>query len=151
VRRAGYRTGRTSRALRNFEAGFNCAQSVLSVYGGRMGLDPAVGNKVSQAFGAGMSRMAWTCGAVTGALMVIGLKHGKTRAQDDAAKEKTYALSREFIRRFEARHGSLTCRELLGHHIGTARGAAIITAKDFHRQRCSKYVRDAVLILDDLL
>jgi len=46
---------------------------VLSTYGTRSGLDRETGLKVAGAFGAGMARMGETCGAVTGAFMVIGL------------------------------------------------------------------------------
>ena len=55
--------------------------------------------------------------------MVIGLAHGKATLRDDAAKERTYALTREFWRRFRERQGSLVCRELLGVNIGTPEGA----------------------------
>jgi len=45
------------------------------VYGGRSGLDRETALKVAGAFGAGMARTGGTCGSVTGALMVIGLKY----------------------------------------------------------------------------
>lgn len=142
---------RVDRALKNFANGFNCAQAVLSAYSRELGLKPPQGHRVSQAFGAGIARMAGPCGAVTGALMVIGLKHGKTEAKDEAAKEKTYSLAQEFVRRFKAKHGSLTCLGLLGHHIGTPRGMKALQKMNFHKDICPKYVKDAVLILDKIL
>jgi len=142
---------RVDKALKEFSRGFNCAQAVLSPYSRELGLKPAQGHRVSQSFGAGMARLAGTCGAVTGGLMVIGLKYGKTEARDEAAKEKTYALAQEFMRRFKSKHGSLTCLGLLGHHIGTRRGSLAIKRKNFHETRCPRYVRDAVLILNRLL
>jgi C_GCAxxG_C_C family probable redox protein len=142
---------RVNRALKNFDGGFNCAQAVLSAYGSGLGLEPTQGHRVSQSFGAGMARMAGPCGAVTGALMVIGLKHGKTEAKDESAKERTYALALEFVRRFKAKHGSMTCLGLLGHNIGTARGMKALKKLNFHKNICPKYVKDAVLILDKLL
>ena len=142
---------KTAKALKNFKAGFNCAQSVLSAYSRDLGLETEKGHKVSQAFGAGMARLAGTCGAVTGGLMVIGLKHGKTRAKDDAAKEKTYALSQELFCRFRRRHGSLTCLGLLGHNIGTAKGQKALEKKKAHTLICPRYLRDVVRILDRIL
>ena len=142
---------RVERALKNFSRGFNCAQAVLSAYSRELGLEPTQGHRVSQSFGAGMARLAGTCGAVTGGLMVIGLKYGKTEAQDEAAKERTYALAQEFVRKFKSKHGSLTCLGLLGHHIGTPRGLKALQKKKFHQKICPEYVRDAVLILDRLL
>ena len=55
--------------------------------------------KILGSFGGGMAQMAETCGAVTGAFMVIGLKHGKTEAKDDKAKRKgRMALLKNFVR-----------------------------------------------------
>jgi C_GCAxxG_C_C family probable redox protein len=142
---------RVKRALKNFEAGFNCAQAVVSAYSRELGLGTEAGHRVSQSFGAGMARLAGTCGAVTGGLMVIGLKYGKTKAADDAAKEKTYALAQELVRRFHRRQGSLTCLGLLGHHIGTARGMKILKKTNAHATVCPRYVRHVVLILEKIL
>ncbi len=142
---------RVERALRDFSQGFNCAQAVLSAYSRELGLEPTQGHRVSQSFGAGMARLAGTCGAVTGGLMVIGLKYGKTEARDEAAKEKTYALAQEFVRRFKSKHRSLTCLGLLGHHIGTPRGMKALQKMKAHQKICPAYVRDAVRILDRLL
>jgi len=142
---------KTATALKNFKSGFNCAQAVLSAYGRELGLRTELGHRVSQSFGAGMARLAGTCGAVTGGLMVIGLKHGKTRAKDDASKERTYALAQELFRRFRRRHGSLTCLGLLGHHIGTARGQKVLKQTRAHDVRCPRYVHDVIVILEKIL
>ncbi len=151
--RAGARARRseTERALWNFSRGFNCAQSVVSAFSQELGLDRKMGHRVSQSFGGGMARLGLACGAVTGGLIVIGLKYGKTEAKDNASRDKAYAVSREFVRRFEARHGSLNCRTLLGHNIGTPRGWKLIQKKNLHHTRCERYVRDAVRILEKLL
>ncbi|MBM3285140.1 MAG: C_GCAxxG_C_C family protein, partial [Candidatus Aminicenantes bacterium] len=101
-------------AVKNFEEGWNCSQAVLAAFSEALGLEKEKAFKIAQAFGGGMARVGFTCGAVTGALMVIGLKHGRARSGDEAAKEKTYALARECMRRFKSRHGSLVCRELIG-------------------------------------
>ena len=142
---------RVDRALKSFQDGFNCSQAVLSAYSREFGLESQQGHRVSQSFGGGMARMAGPCGAVTGALMVIGLKYGKIEPKDEAAKDKTYALAQEFVRRFKAKHGSLTCLGLLGHHIGTPRGMNALQKLNFHKDICPKYVKAAVLILDKIL
>jgi C_GCAxxG_C_C family probable redox protein len=64
-----------------------------------------------------MGRRGETCGAVTGAFMVIGLKYGKATAEDDAARDKTYELVGEFVARFKDRHGSIVCKKLLGYDL----------------------------------
>jgi C_GCAxxG_C_C family probable redox protein len=77
---------KVERAVYCFNQGFSCSQAVLSTYGPKFELDPELALKVSGAFGAGMGRMGETCGAVTGAFMVIGLKYGKTRVEDEETK-----------------------------------------------------------------
>ena len=138
-------------AAATFGRGFNCAQSVLSSCCERYGMSREEALKVSCAFGAGMGRLGGTCGAVTGAYMAIGLKYGKCREDDEPAKEKTYALTQEFARRFGERNGSTVCRELLGLDMGTPEGMKIFKEKGYHAGRCTKYVRDAAGIVTELL
>ena len=103
------------------------------------------------AFGAGMARTGQTCGAVTGALMVIGLKHGQTQGEDKQAKEKTYALAHEFLERFKARNGALLCRELLGYDIGAPEGMQAAKDKGLFAALCPRLVANAVEILKELV
>jgi len=98
-----------------------------------------------------MARLGETCGVVTGAIMVIGLKYGKVRAKDDASKEKTYRLVREFMDRFRSRHGSLRCKVLLGHDIGSAPGQERIKQLGLHQNLCSKLIRTAAGLLEKIL
>ena len=87
---------RVSLAHSRFSEGYSCSQSVLAAFAPELGLDADAALRVSAAFGGGMGRTGGTCGAVTGALMALGLKYGATVA-DPVAKERTYALTREFI------------------------------------------------------
>jgi len=98
---------RVEHAVSSFKEGFNCSQAVLSTYGPQFGLNRESALKVSGAFGAGMGRLGETCGAVTGAFMVIGLKYGSTRAEDKETKERAYSLVRDFVKKFKARNGSI--------------------------------------------
>lgn len=138
-------------AVSCFNCGFNCAQAVLSSYSEELGMSKEQAFKASCAFGAGMGRMGETCGAVSGAYMVLGLKYGKYKQEDEAAKTKTYDLTREFAARFRARNGSTLCRELLGHDIGTPDGFKAIKEKGLTTTLCPKYVRDAAEIVGELI
>jgi len=148
---SGARGPRADRAVRLFRQGFNCSQAVLAAYAPGLGLERKQAFRLAQSFGAGMARLGETCGAVTGALMVIGLKYGKVRPKDDTAKEHTYRLVREFTDRFRSKHGALGCRALLGHDIGTARGLKMIKQKGLHDNLCPKFIRTAVGLLEILL
>ncbi|MHC4743516.1 MAG: C-GCAxxG-C-C family protein [Planctomycetota bacterium] len=137
-------------AVETFKERFNCSQSVLSVYSEEAGLDRETALKLACGFGAGMGRMGETCGAVTGAFMAIGLKFGASEPGDNPDKLRTFELIDQFARRFEARHGSLVCKELLGFDMSTPEG------KETARQPgsfeiCPKLVQSAVETLEEII
>jgi C_GCAxxG_C_C family probable redox protein len=144
-------TTKADEAAECFNKGFSCSQAVLSAYCEQFGLEREQALRVSGAFGAGMGRMCETCGAVTGAFMVIGLKYGKVKAEDEATKEKAYALVRELAREFKARNGSIVCRELLGCDMGTPEGMKYAKEHKLHSTVCPKLVGDAADIVGRLL
>ncbi len=98
-------------ATENFAGNLNCAQSVLSAYCEELGIPPETAEKMGSAFGAGMGE-GTICGAVSGALMVLGLKYGKSDISP-SEKEKMKEVFEKFKRRFESIHGTLTCKQLL--------------------------------------
>jgi C_GCAxxG_C_C family probable redox protein len=134
-----------------FREGFNCSQAILSTYSGELGLEKEAALKAAAGFGGGMGGLGEVCGAVTGAMIVIGLRHGYTMPKDKEAKEKIYALVRDLAGRFRSRNGSLLCRELLGCDLTTAEGMAMAREKRLFTERCPGFVREAAEILEDLL
>jgi C_GCAxxG_C_C family probable redox protein len=138
-------------AVQIFRNGFSCSQAVVAAFGESLGLEKEIALKISQAFGGGMARLGLTCGAVTGALLVIGLKHGRTRPDDEAAKEKTYALALEFISRFKARHGTIVCRDLIGTDLSTPEGHDEAQARGVFETLCPNFVGSAAEILEQIL
>jgi C_GCAxxG_C_C family probable redox protein len=142
-------TIRIDAASRHFSEGLSCSQSVLAAFAPELGLDADAAFRVSAAFGGGMGRTGGTCGAVTGALMVLGLRYGSTVA-DRVAKELTYAQAREFIVRFEARHGATACADLLGVNISTPEGQAAACAANLFKTTCPALVASAVAILQEM-
>lgn len=135
-------------ARARFSAGFSCSQSVLAAFAPDLGLDAETALRVAAAFGGGMGRTGGTCGAVTGALMALGLKYGATRGDDKAAKERTYTLAREFIQRFEARNSGVACAELLGVNISTPEGQSAAREANLFKTVCPRLVASAAEILD---
>jgi C_GCAxxG_C_C family probable redox protein len=136
-----------SKATTMFAAGFNCSQAVLAACGRQFGIDEPTALRIACGFGGGCGRQGLTCGAVSGAFMVIGLKYGMTVQGDSAAKERTYALIREFSTRFTDRNGSVMCKELLGCDIGTPEGYQHAIDNKLFSTKCGQYVGDAVEIL----
>ena len=130
---------------------FYCSQAVLSTYCQKFGLDQETALKIAGAFGGGMCHMGKTCGAVTGAFMVIGLKYGMTKVEDELAKEKTCDLVREFVKRFEVRNGSIMCKELLACDISTPEGMKMAEDKKLFETLCPKLVQDTAEIIEQIL
>jgi C_GCAxxG_C_C family probable redox protein len=142
---------RVEEAIAYFKEGFVCSQAVLLAYSAQLGLDGNTALKIADGFGGGMARMSETCGAVTGAFIVIGLKHGRTAVEDAQAHEKTYSLMNEFVRRFKSRNRSIVCRELLDCDISTPEGLNSARQQNLFTTVCTGYVRDAAEILGDVL
>ncbi len=134
-----------------FSEGFNCAQSVFAAFAPELGLDNETALKIASSFGGGMAHMGEVCGAVTGALMVLGLKYGRTKAADLDARERNYERVEEFVKRFKALHSSILCRELLGADMSTLEGRIKIKEQNLTRDLCPGFVRDAARILGDML
>ena len=139
---------RIDEAVACFNEGFNCSQAIFSTYCGEFGLDKKTALQIACGFGAGMGRMQGNCGAVSGAYMLIGLKYGKFLKGDDDAREKTYALVREFARQFEELNGTTNCREILGVDLINGDKQATI---EHVKLTCPKIVRDAAEIIESIL
>jgi C_GCAxxG_C_C family probable redox protein len=137
-------------AVSRFTDGLSCSQAVFSAYAARLGLDEPTALKIAAGFGGGMGRMAETCGAVTGAFMVLGLRFGPTSA-DREAKDAMAARIRDFAGRFKARNSTITCRDLLGYDISTPAGHQAARDKGLLSTICPKVVRDACEILNEML
>ncbi len=138
------------RAVRRFAEGFNCSQAIISAYAEPLGLEEEIALKIAAGFGGGMGRLGRTCGAVTGAFMVLGLRYGRN-SPDQAAKERIYARIREFADRFNARNASLTCKGLLGVDISTPEGHELARKKQLFTTVCPRFVRDAAEVLEEML
>jgi C_GCAxxG_C_C family probable redox protein len=138
-------------AVECFGQGYACSQAILATYGEPLGLPREQAIKLAEGFAGGMAGLGETCGAVTGALMVLGLKHGRRHPDDAEAKMATNRLVREFLRRFEARRGSVKCRDLLGCSIDTPEKLQAARDRKLFATVCPGFVRDAAEILEVLL
>ena len=142
---------KSDEALATFMSGFTCSSAVFSTFSEEIGLDPDTAKKVACGFGAGISKTGNICGAVSGAILVIGLKYGKKNKGDDASTEKTRGLVREFIREFTVRHGSVNCTELLGYNLSDPEDYEKARVSRLFVTKCPELVRDAASILEKIL
>ena len=128
----------------------NCAQSVITAFSEEFGLSKDLAMKIARAFGGGMGQSKGTCGAVTGAYMVLGLalKPSGDYMKDRVDMGKHMA---EFNRRFTALHGSLNCTDLCGYDLSIPEQGAAARQKNVFANICPPLVRDAAKILEELL
>ena len=138
-------------AQNSFSNGYLCSQSVLSAFCKDLGLDTETALKLSLAFGGGFARCGETCGAVTGALMVIGLKEGTSVQGETPEKQKTYKMTNDFIKTFKEHHGSITCKDLLHCDISQSEGYNRAQEEQLFETVCPKLVADSVDILEKLI
>ena len=98
-----------SKALELHNKGFNCAQSV-----DELGVDPSVISRATEGFGGGMGGFELTCGALSGAVMVVGLKFADGNLEAPKSKAQTYAVAKEIGKKFETECGSTLCPVIKG-------------------------------------
>ena len=138
-------------ATQTFKSGFNCAQSVFSSFADDLKLDRETTLRMSAGFGAGMGRTQATCGAVSGAIMVIGSTISNQHGSAEGINEQIYSKTKEFINRFIEINKTTNCRELVQVDISTEEGQNIFKEKNIFDEVCVKCVSDAVEILEDML
>lgn len=140
----------SEKAANFFRQDYNCAQSVLltmqEYYGIRRN---RVIPKIATAFGGGIGRRGSLCGALTGAIMAIGLKHG-TNKTVLAEKEKAYQIALRFYEQFVKECGSPFCRELIGYDLTNPEELERLRKSNVREEKCSYFVKKAVEILISL-
>lgn len=143
---------KTKQALDYFRNKFNCSQSVLTVFGPEYGLSEDDCLRIAAAFGGGMGRQQHICGAVTGALMVLGLRYGKKLNDPEEKKRYTYQLTKKFFDEFKRLNGSENCFELLDRlDMNDPDDYKKIVERNYYEIRCEKYITDAVNILSKMI
>ena len=107
-------------AIEKHDLGYNCAQSVALTYADLVDMAPEQLFKITEGFGLGGGNMQGTCGAISGAIALIGLLNSCGNLEHPSTKAQTYALGREILERFKAQNGSVLCHELKGVSTGKA-------------------------------
>ena len=133
---------RVERAVDNFMQGYGCCQSVVAAFADLYGMDDIMAKRIAAGFGGGVGRTREVCGAVTGAALVLGMRHGPD-------KNAVYPSVQDFIAKFKAECGSVVCRELLAGTGATTGGTAEERTKEYYRKRpCVELVKLAAGFLE---
>ncbi|MCP4178001.1 MAG: C_GCAxxG_C_C family protein [bacterium] len=141
---------KTINAENLFKSGYSCSQAVLAPFAEEFNIDIKQALKISGSFGGGIGGIGLTCGALTGAIMVLGLKYGSTDPKDAEAKKNAKAKGREFIETFRTRFSYVNCNELLGTDISIQENLEKAKSSNAF-DKCSYFVKGAVEILEEIL
>ena len=140
---------RVDKAVEYFGKKYNCAQAVLGVFCEESGLDVETAFKLTSGFGGGI-RCGEVCGAVSGAIMAIGLKCGYYVENDTAQKMYCNKKTYEFIEKFINANDSILCRDLLGIDIRHPDDHLHPSALEAHKTICPKLVASAAALLEEM-
>lgn len=134
-------------AIENFKS-LNCAQSVLLTYAEDVNLDKKTAMCIARGFGSGMT-LGETCGAVTGAYMVLGMKINNEGKTVEQMKAESKATMQQFNELFLAKHGSLQCKKLLGVDLSETVGLQKAREQHLFETVCVGLVASAAEILEE--
>ena len=139
-------------AAKLFSEGCSCSQAVLAAFGDVTGLDQTTALHLASSFGGGMGRLRETCGAVTGAFMVLGLLYGFDNSSEPGKKGEHYARIQDFAAAFREQHETMLCRELLaGLNKDTSPIPEPRTEQYYKTRPCVRFVITAAQLLDEYL
>ena len=133
-----------------FEQKYHCSQAVLAAFASELGITEAQALRLGGCFGGGM-RKGEVCGAVTGALMALGLKYGQCEVEDLESRYKTNDVTDKMLERFKNENGSYICNELLGCDLSTQEGKEKAIEKKLFTEFCPKMVASATQIAEELM
>ena len=138
------------KALNYFSQKMHCSQSVIAAFAEDCGITEAQALKLGSCFGGGM-RKGEVCGAVTGALMVLGLMYGESKVDDAAARLVSIKVNDLMMNRFKEKCGSYICNDLLGCDITTEEGHNYCLENKKFIEFCPKMVTAAVEIIEEII
>lgn len=130
---------RVEETITRHDKGYNCAQAVACTYCDKVGVDEETMFRMTEALGLGMGGMLGTCGAVSGACILAGMKRSTGNIEAPNSKAESYKLSREITQKFIEQNGSLTCKDLKGVETGKM------------LRSCPDCIRDAAAIVEQVL
>lgn len=141
---------RSEKAKDLFLSGYNCAQSVVLSFADDLKFSKELAQKMAAGFGGGMGKQQETCGAVTGAIMVLGLLKGEEVNNNDELKSAAYGGVKDLIRDFVATYKTTQCRDLIGCDLNTPEGSAKFKEEKILETVCAGCVVRAVEIVEEI-
>jgi C_GCAxxG_C_C family probable redox protein len=138
-------------AVELFSSGLNCCQAVLSVFSEELGIANETALKTGFPFGGGICGSGRICGALTGAIMVIGLKYDTTDKSNYDVRNLCKENTNRLIEAFELAHGSVNCNDLLGFDISNKVDSESKVKSQYFNNICPKFLETVIVFLEEEL
>ncbi len=130
---------RIDKSIELHSKGYNCAQAVACAFCDKTPFSEDLIFRMTEGLGRGMGGMDATCGAISAACVLSGLKNSTANLDAPDSKQDSYSDSQFCITAFKEKNGSLICRELTGEDTGTP------------LRSCDGCIEDAVVIVAEKL
>lgn len=137
-------------SLQLYNDGLSCSQALLVAFTQEHGLERELAMRMTRAFMGGMA-LGLICGVVTTSFMILSINLGPVGPDEREKRFLSFDVCREFARRFEAQHGTLSCKDLLGVDLSTDEGMAFVQRTQHCRKACPAFIQSSVTILEELL
>lgn len=137
------------RAMKYADDGFLCVEAVLKTLADMKELDSDIIPAIASGMAAGVARTSQICGAVTGAILGLGLWFG--RNEPVAGDRRPYWYSRVFIERWNESHQDTNCTKLLGVDLDVPEEYDVYVEENMWENKCKRYIREAVRLAYDIL
>jgi len=139
---------RKEKAVELYKSDYNCAQSVVAAYEDYLGSKTQTLVDIAAGFGGGMGRLQKTCGAVTGAFMVMSslYDHASQESKDQLTKD-----IQSFAAQFNEIHGDLNCRNLIEYNLNKEGEYQKAKENNVFKNKCTKFIKTAVSLIDEFI
>jgi C_GCAxxG_C_C family probable redox protein len=137
------------RAINYADEGLLCVEAVFKTLADMHGTDSDLIPRVASGLAAGIARTSHVCGALTGAILGLGLWFGRNEPVE--TDRKPYWYSRRFICSWIELYPETNCTSMLGVDLDDPEGMATFVSENMWDKKCKEYIRDAVGLAYDLL
>lgn len=139
---------RKEKALKLYQTGYNCAQSIVGAFEDLLGKKTNTMIDISAGFGGGMGRLQQTCGAVSGAFMVMSSLYNHS---EKSSKEQLTHDIQHFARTFNQIHGNLNCKNLIEYNLNDPEEHEKAKKNHVFEKKCTRFIETSVELVEDIL
>ena len=142
---------RIEKAVKIFDQGSNCSQSILVSYADCVGINHELAHSMGSGLGGGLGRKQYVCGAVNAGALLLSMKYGNNHPGKSDKKEESYKQVYAFICKMEENLGNLNCSSLINIDISTDEGKNKANSMGLFKEICPGCIRAVATYLDTFL